>query len=235
MIKEAIEKILSLAEPHFEDRFGVRYCSQRLHHISPPSAPFLEVMSLTGVVDYFKGGPESDLAGEAFLVVHCPTEVVAFRPISLPDKVRDKILEAHFATPQVDISRWTPLEEFLLGLQTCFVETAERNALLAVLGSVKDVNEIDYTESGASQKVVRKSGLHLRAEEALPSAVSLRPFRTFPEIEQPASPFVVRLRKQGDGVFGSLTPADGGAWEIEARAMIKAFLNEHLPETAVLA
>jgi hypothetical protein len=237
MIKEAIEKILDLADPRFEDRFGVRYCTQKLYPINPPMAPYLEVASLTGVVDYFRAQPDGELAKGAYIVIHDTTEVVVFSPITTPDKVREKLVEASFDPPGVDLRNWTPIEEFLLALQSTFVTTENRDKLLTLLGSVKDVSEADYTDNGVTQRVVRKNGLHIGSEAAVHSSVILAPYRTFPEIEQPESPFILRLRKNRhtDGVDAMLSLADGGAWTIVARARIKEFLNTHLPETWVLA
>lgn len=57
--------------------------------------------------------------------------------------------------------------------------------------------------------------------------VSLRPYRTFQEVEQPESEFLLRLDKdEGVGLF----EADGGMWKLRARETVKAFLEAQLAE-----
>jgi len=68
-------------------------------------------------------------------------------------------------------------------------------------------------------------------------AVVLRPYRTFLEIEQPASAFVFRLRRGREGELPTcaLFEADGGRWKLEAIERIRDYLKEQLSEIAVIA
>lgn len=55
--------------------------------------------------------------------------------------------------------------------------------------------------------------------------VPLRPYRTFQEVEQPESEFLLRLDEEGNiGLF----EADGGMWKLTARQTVKAFLEKEL-------
>ena len=56
----------------------------------------------------------------------------------------------------------------------------------------------------------------------------LRPLRTFPEVEQPVSPFVVRFK---EGKKAALFNADGGAWKVAAVKSIGSFLRKELEGT----
>jgi len=60
--------------------------------------------------------------------------------------------------------------------------------------------------------------------------IRLRPYRTFREIEQPASLFVLRLQKGRDGELprAALFEADGGQWKLEACQAIKHWLDMEL-------
>ena len=63
--------------------------------------------------------------------------------------------------------------------------------------------------------------------EAIKPRVPLRPFRTFQEVEQPESEFLLRMDEEGNiGLF----EADGGMWKLKARQTVKAFLEEQLAE-----
>ena len=51
------------------------------------------------------------------------------------------------------------------------------------------------------------------------------PRRTFPEIDQPESPYILRLR---EGPQAALFRADDQAWRVEAIASIGAWLQDRL-------
>lgn len=56
--------------------------------------------------------------------------------------------------------------------------------------------------------------------------INLRPYRTFQELEQPASDFLIRL----DERYIRFIEADGGMWKLEARKAIKEYLEKELAE-----
>lgn len=57
--------------------------------------------------------------------------------------------------------------------------------------------------------------------------VALRPFRTFLEVEQPVSEFLLRLDDDGNvGLF----EADGGMWQQTAKASIAAYFEDKLAQ-----
>ena len=67
-----------------------------------------------------------------------------------------------------------------------------------------------------SQTVTTRQGVSLMQMEAIKPRISLAPFRTFREVPQPESEFILRLdEKDGIGLFA----ADGGIWK-EAREEI---------------
>lgn len=62
-------------------------------------------------------------------------------------------------------------------------------------------------------------------EIIVPNPVILRPCRTFTEIEQPYSPFILRV---ADGPKAALFCADSGAWKLEDIKKIKEYLSQKL-------
>jgi len=60
-----------------------------------------------------------------------------------------------------------------------------------------------------------------------PNPVTLRPYRTFSEVEQPASLFVFRIDKQANM---ALFEADGKHWVADAVGNIAAYLKEQLAD-----
>lgn len=72
--------------------------------------------------------------------------------------------------------------------------------------------------------MVTKKGIDLQANEAIKPIIGLRPYRTFQEVEQPESVFLIRINERGI----SFIEADGGMWKLKARETIKAFLEDKL-------
>ena len=76
-----------------------------------------------------------------------------------------------------------------------------------------------------SQTITAKKGVSLMTTEQVKPRLSLQPFRTFREIPQPESEFILRLDDTGRvGLF----EADGGIWKIEAKCQIQGFLEGEL-------
>ena len=74
-----------------------------------------------------------------------------------------------------------------------------------------------------------KTGLASKSDAIIPSPVTLKPYRTFTEVEQPESQFVFRMKEDKyDGVQCALFEADGGAWKLHAMESIQEYLEEQL-------
>lgn len=57
--------------------------------------------------------------------------------------------------------------------------------------------------------------------------MKLQPFRTFIEVAQPESEFLLRLND--DGCIG-LYPADGGVWKLEASRNVAGYFEKELED-----
>ena len=57
--------------------------------------------------------------------------------------------------------------------------------------------------------------------------MTLQPFRTFVEVAQPESEFLLRINDRGEiGFF----PADGGVWKLEATRNVAAYFEDKLKD-----
>lgn len=127
-----------------------------------------------------------------------------------------------------DFGKYYDLETFMVLMQTCFQRAESWEGIVRVLGTIKDEKVSTSQDDGITQTVTARVGIALAANAPVPNPVTLRPFRTFPEVEQPASPFILRLQSgsaQGAKPTAALFEADGGAWKLEAIRNIKAFLE----------
>ena len=80
------------------------------------------------------------------------------------------------------------------------------------------------TVFSAAWNTSTQKGVALQTNEAIRPIVKLRPYRTFQEVEQPESTFLIRISDRGI----SFIEADGGMWRLTARNTIKTFLEENL-------
>lgn len=127
-------------------------------------------------------------------------------------------------------------EEFVVGLQSRFVQSDDLAEVLRMASSL-EVSAVALSEDdGISQRTTVKQGIALKQTVTVKGRVSLRPFRTFREIEQPASDFVFRLRSRDGGVPEcALFEADGGKWKLDAVLAIKAWLESRALGMPVVA
>ena len=75
------------------------------------------------------------------------------------------------------------------------------------------------------------SGIASKSDALVPNPVRLTPYRTFLEVEQPASDFIFRMKQDKyEGIVCAIFEADGGAWKMEATQRIKEYLQKELME-----
>ena len=78
-----------------------------------------------------------------------------------------------------------------------------------------------------TQTVTARQGIALNEKVAIKPRVSLQPFRTFLEVGQPESEFLLRINEQGNiGLF----EADGGVWKLEAKRNVAAYFERELAD-----
>lgn len=71
-------------------------------------------------------------------------------------------------------------------------------------------------------------GVASKADAIVPNPVTLVPYRTFQEVEQPTSTFVFRISEQGGTPVFKLIEAEGGLWEWTAINNLKEYINDVL-------
>lgn len=223
-------------EVSFKEMDGRTYASKTLHELKDPVADAIPTQSLESVVDYL-ASKFDDLKKFCIHVVNEKSVKVignvnkwGVRPCYLHAEAKD-------ISELFPFDQYLDLDSFCAKLQSCFEQSPELSELVELASGVKDVNETMITDDGVAQNVTVKNGPALVAPKKVRSLVTLRPFRTFQELEQqPPSSFLFRLKKYDEGdVRAMLKVADGGTWKVTARAQIKQYINAKLPEAIVLA
>ena len=224
---------------------GIHYSTAKLERVVPtsPTAKPLTFHTLEGLVSFFKDGqcrPDEPVAIESLGLFHIesPTEVSIRGPLFGEARQREKFATSVFDAEAHPFGMLLEIDSAIVYLKTRCVDTPDTRALVSALGKVTDEEIRDFSDDGISQQVNVKVGVSLKGTAPVPSPVVLRPFRTFSEIEQPASPFVVRLRGRNadDGrPKVSLFEADGGRWRIEAIRSIADYLRAQLgPDVSII-
>lgn len=211
----------------------------------PPGS--LKMHTLSGFVDFLQ-----DDKAPAGLAIHVesPERVVAVsRELVGHFKQRHVFAEAVydpiFAEPgrkQGEIAfafgHYVSCETLIVALQAFFVPGDNRDDVLSVVGNIKQEQVRHDSDDGVSQAVTARRGVSLVSDVKLPNPVRLRPYRTFVEVEQPASLFVLRAKQGEDGEGKprcALFEADGGAWRRTAVETIGRHLRAALATIPVFA
>ncbi|ANU51343.1 hypothetical protein [Limosilactobacillus reuteri] len=109
-----------------------------------------------------------------------------------------------------------------------FEKNDDRNIILKVVSNLRDESIHQQTDDGVSQSVQINSGVASVDEVKVPNPVKLIPFRTFQEVDQPASKFIFRMR---EGMQSALFMADNNQWQVEAKNNIKRYIQQLEQET----
>lgn len=230
MIKSAIQYIVGLRKPEKVEVNGSVFVDKEMFHLRTPDFPTLEVNSLTAVVDYLKGlKNEKWVEEDAPIIVHIENEktVLLKDTADATEGKRDIFLKATAEGKRFKFDEFHPSEAFIIAMQSTFLDTDDKAAILQVVGNLKDEAVHTLSDDGCSQVATIKTGIAAVGQVKVPNPAELAPFRTFLEVPQPTSKFIFRMRNGG---FCGLFEADGGAWKLEAKKNIYDFLKKELEE-----
>lgn len=232
MIKEALEFLMNAGKAEVIDIDGHNYTTKNLNLQKIPSPSTIQISTLTGLVEYVKSDID-DLDSYEDIFVHVVSEK-SVRVLSTlqDDASRHQFLESVAQTPKLILNTYLDAEQFNVMLQSCFLEFGDRAKILSIIGNIKEENVKNTSDDGISQSVVAKKGVVSAEYVTIPNPVILTPFRTFIEVEQPESKFVLRLK---DGPQAGLFEADGGEWRLASILRIRKYLEEALPGVKILA
>ncbi len=231
-LKDAIDRIVELAKPYtITTDDGRRYCSTYLREVKPEvelperySVDTLEALvkmiRTEGIGHSLRLYVRVDSARRVMVdTTYTHKEYAEFSRLPLYEAVSD--------VPSISVNESISQERAIVELQSLYAVTPDRDYLLALLSRI-DVNQgVSSVDNGISQEVSVKTGAVLKEQQTVKSIVHLQPYRTFLEVEQPASDFLLRLDKDGRP---ALYEADGGAWKLEAKRNIAAYLGEQLAD-----
>jgi len=243
MIKDAIEKIEGLTTKGLTP-ISVKlrerlYTTRSLHPVHEPEAAGLALSSLRGLIDYIA---EAQIAGLAEFPNGMALHIRGPRDVGLISwtfgDFRQRDHYARATPPTGDgfpFGKYLDVEEFVVRLLSQFAQTKHRDELVAVVGNVRAEAVQTIADDGVSQTATVKQGARL-GDVRITNPVTLAPFRTFPEVEQPEVDFVIRLRGGGEGHLPTLAlfEVDDGQWRKVAINHIEAYLIAEMEDRAIV-
>jgi hypothetical protein len=222
--KEALEYLVGLGATEIIEVNGQEYSTKQLYHVKMAKPAQLKTTTLTALVDYIKSNMDEKFSR---LLVHVvsPSEVSLYSELR-DDSDRECYMYCEALTPNnIRFNNFLDTESFNIMLQSSFVENNDRALLLKVTGCIRDNAVKEIGDDGVSQAATIKTGVASVNDVKIPNPVTLAPYRSFPEINQPESKFIFRMQS---GPKAALYEADGGAWRNEAMNRIKEYLQDML-------
>lgn len=245
MIAKAMEWIRNNMSPQLHNIEGIMLSDKPLQRIKDIERfPSVSFTTLTGLVDYLKSGIDVPnlFIGHIFVSVVSPTRIEVYSDAGEANfHERSTIAVVDAVVPKVRIGEWLEQSSFCILLRSCFVDMqngqeelvadTNREALISVASNIVSGTIAEYQDTGISQKATLKTGIQESEDKLLPEKVTLRPYRTFLEVEQPKSEFIFRAQdSRNSGVQLALYEADGGRWKMDAMKAVKEYLEEQLRE-----
>jgi len=237
MIKDAIEKIEQMAAVTHHFFSGRGYTNKPIHPVMEPTAAKISIDTLTGLVDYLNANVDN--LTSSGLIIH----VASFQCVDLlsalisPWKQRETFIRVECDTLKFPFGQFMNVESFVIRLQSQFVQDENTAMLLKIVGNVSDSVVKQFSDDGITQQATVKTGVSRVENVAVPNPVTLAPYRTFLEIDQPISKFVFRMRSgsPNEAPTCALFEADGGMWEKEAIERIKNWIKERITDIPIIA
>lgn len=232
MLQKFIEHIQKTARPLIEtvggSTFRITYdgdVKEILPTIFHPDT--LPLNSLDALIKMVKTEASEQ---DAPLYITIPDHMTV-RCFGQPDSAERYHRQFYYEANATDVPGWAEkntlgFEEAQIALRTRFQETPDTLYAMKLVSDISLGAKVVYNDNGIATTITTQKGVALQTNEQIRPLVKLRPYRTFQEVEQPESIFLIRVSDRGI----SFIEADGGMWKLAARETIKAFLEERLSQ-----
>lgn len=233
-LKDALSYAVELAEKEskiIKSKTGREYYDSNRHslrELQPRQyAPALNLQTLHSMVDYLKSNNDVINSKQVLVVVESPQKVSVYEQVDFENGRRNQLVCVQASVPRIPFDNWHDQEEFNIMLQSMFIDDADRSIVLDFASHLKIEKGAEVQDNGVSQVATVRDGVASLAQAKTPNPVTLRPYRTFNEVEQPASQFIFRINKMANL---ALFEADGGKWQLEAIGNIARYLTKELAD-----
>lgn len=206
--------------PYVIDSDGAAH---RVDPVAYTAKQSLNLNTLSSLVDYIKS--ELDRKDDRLILTVKDEQTVFLEGQLEVNGSRERLAEVNAIVPAFNFDYFYHSEEFNIKLQSIFTDSSDRRILLKVVGNISEDSVKTVGDDGVSQAVTINQGVASKVDVKVPNPVTLAPYRTFNEVEQPESKFVFRMK---EGPRCALFEADGGIWRNEAIQNIKSYFEKSL-------
>ena len=195
----------------------------------------VEVSTLQGIIDYLNNDPDLRIERNPFVHIASPSCVEILQKVDLLGyRATLLVSDCRKYNSEFDYARYMPIEDFIVSVMSKFEESTDQRELLELCSEITQENTKINLDNGVTQTVSITKGIKSGTAKLKP-IVSLAPYRTFPELTQPLSKFVFRLRG-GDTPTAALFTAGDARWRLEAMSSIRTWLLNHIEaEVSILS
>ena len=229
MFEAFVEKINKLNDPEQIEVGDYTHVKEGYKRFTPPFVSQIYVHTLQGFADMVT---EIKVEEKLIVVVDSPEEIRLYGDIDPKHKTRQLYCFANLNREQPQMV-WRNTEDFNIFLQSNFEDTDDKAKILELIGNLSDEMINNYSDDGMTQKVTKKVGISRKENAEVPNPVILAPYRTFIDISQPESTFILRMRSESVPQC-NLFLADGELWKVKAINLIKAFLSEKIKDIPII-
>jgi hypothetical protein len=235
-----IDRVIELAPAKLLDVDGFTHIDKdkTATLFTPPVLTPISIDTLTGFVNLLEIGFESFDASKVLVHVFAYNEVHLKSTNSDKYGRRQRFVVAKAPEPErkFNFNTYMSQELFNINLRSMFVQTDDLDELVAVAGNIAKLSEVKQEDDGFSQQVTAKAGQVLVKTVTLKPRVTLKPYRTFLEVDQPAGDYIFRVQHdEQKGNTCALFEADAGRWKLTAMNTIKDYLRNAVRGSVVEA
>ena len=234
-LKEALEHVEGLARENEKTEVieicGRTYANKSLKRYDVPErAEAVTATTLSSLVDYISSCSREFQDGMDMIIhIVSPTEVKLMSELD-KERKRECLFVTEAETSEYRFDKWYDQENFMISLQANFRSSPDLESVMKLAGNIERKNDQSFSDDGRTQVATMTVGVASKAAVIVPNPVELVPYRTFQEVEQPASKFVFRIGENNDVPIFKLIEAEGGIWKNEAVANIKKYFADALKE-----
>ena len=230
-LREAMEHFEELVKradaPQVLEICGKTYVNRDLRRYDEaPKARPVQARTLTALMDYMEHCSQ-EFPGRMIIHIVDPTHVRLLSELDA-ERERETLFETAAETSAFRFGEWYDQENFMIALQANFQANDDLAAVLKLAGNIVSKNNQTYSDDGTTQVATMTVGVASKADAIVPNPVTLIPFRTFQEVEQPESAFVFRIGERGGAPAFKLIEAEGGLWKMTAVNAIKDYIYDIL-------
>lgn len=232
MLKEAIEKLVELGKPiTLERENGDLLTNANLKKYEEPlDLQYAhDVYSINALLNLIKDEAAIKYPDrKIFIEINDYNRILCY--LNVIDKERNSRVMLYRAT-ETDVAGvpggWLDYQTAMIKLKAQFQDTPDKDYLIKLLSKIDVENGVHTEDNGMSQSVTVRTGIAAKGIENVKSICNLKPYRTFMEVEQPASDFLIRISDNQEIQF---IEADGGMWKLAAKQTIKAYIETALKD-----